>query len=105
MPSRRLTALVVTFGSCLLLFASLDSRKPAGDEPIRPREGSERVAAGLPGLLDDGFVQLPNQWRLRPAGKQIEVGNFPVNAAFIRAGSIWPFSTRAGRTTRSSSSI
>ena len=29
----------------------------------------------------DGFVQLPNQWRLRPAGTQLELGNFPVNIA------------------------
>ena len=35
----------------------------------------------LPGSNNDGFVQLPNQWRLRPAGTQLELGDFPVNIA------------------------
>jgi DNA-binding beta-propeller fold protein YncE len=29
----------------------------------------------------DGFVQLPNQWRLRPAGSQLEIGEFPAAMA------------------------
>ena len=33
----------------------------------------------LPGLGQDGLVQLPNQWKLNPAGKQTEVGDLPVN--------------------------
>lgn len=33
----------------------------------------------LPGLRADGFVQLPNQWKLNPVGRQIEVGDLPVN--------------------------
>src|SRR5262245_56575187 len=36
----------------------------------------ERV---LPGLKQDGFVQLPNQWKLNPAGKHLEIGDLPVN--------------------------
>ena len=35
----------------------------------------------LPGLRPDGSVLLPNQWSLRPAGKQVELGDFPVNIA------------------------
>lgn len=35
----------------------------------------------LPGMQRDGFVQLPNQWRLRPAGRQLELGDFPVQIA------------------------
>ena len=34
----------------------------------------------LPGLRPDGSVLLPNQWSLRPMGKQTAVGDFPVNA-------------------------
>src|SRR5262245_45128765 len=86
MRTRTLFALILTFGSCLLLFAGLDTRKPAGDEPIRPRDVASASPRVLPGLLSDGFVQLPNQWRLRPAGKQLEVGNFPVNAAIHPSG-------------------
>lgn len=35
----------------------------------------------LPGHRADGSVLLPNQWSLRPAGQQIELGDFPVNIA------------------------
>jgi len=41
------------------------------EEPIRR----------TPGPQPDGSVVLPNQWSLRPAGKQVEVGDFPVNVA------------------------
>jgi len=40
-----------------------------------------RPAADLPGQRADGSVLLPNQWSLRPAGKQIVTGDFPVNIA------------------------
>ena len=87
MRSRSLIALTFVLGTCLLVFAGLDSSKPADNEPPRPsskpRVSTPRV---LPGLLPSGFVQLPNQWRLRPAGKQIEVGNFPVNVAVHPSG-------------------
>ena len=35
----------------------------------------------LPGYRADGSMLLPNQWSLRPAGHQIELGDFPVNIA------------------------
>lgn len=35
----------------------------------------------LPGLRDNGQILLPNQWSLRPAGKQIVLGDFPVQIA------------------------
>lgn len=34
-----------------------------------------------PGPQPDGSVLLPNQWSLRPAGRQIVLGDFPVNIA------------------------
>jgi DNA-binding beta-propeller fold protein YncE len=40
----------------------------------------------LPGIQHNGMVQLPNQWRLRPAGTQLEVGDFPVNQALHPSG-------------------
>jgi DNA-binding beta-propeller fold protein YncE len=40
----------------------------------------------LPGLRPDGFVQLPNQWSLKPAGRQLELGDFPVNIALHPTG-------------------
>lgn len=39
------------------------------------------LAVDLPGYRPDGSVLLPNQWSLRPAGRQIEMGDFPVNIA------------------------
>ncbi len=35
----------------------------------------------LPGQRTDGSVLLPNQWSLRPIGRQIELGDFPINVA------------------------
>lgn len=35
----------------------------------------------LPGLQPSGDTLLPNQWSLHPAGKHMEVGDFPVNIA------------------------
>ncbi|MGD0650964.1 MAG: bifunctional YncE family protein/alkaline phosphatase family protein [Verrucomicrobiia bacterium] len=40
----------------------------------------------LPGQRPDGSVLLPNQWSLRPAGRQIEVGDFPINIALHPQG-------------------
>jgi DNA-binding beta-propeller fold protein YncE len=36
---------------------------------------------GWPGRQADGSVLLPNMWSLRPAGQQVELGDFPVNIA------------------------
>src|SRR5271169_1923752 len=32
----------------------------------------------LPGVEPDGAIRLHNTWRLMPAGKQIELGDYPV---------------------------
>ncbi len=61
------------------------------------RSGSSagpRAAAGslstevavVPGGQADGSVLLPNQWSLRPAGKQVLVGDFPVSIALHPGG-------------------
>src|SRR5258708_32228613 len=47
--------------------------RPIGPAPARPID--------VPGQMADGAVRLPNQWFLRPAGKQIVLGDFPVNIA------------------------
>ena len=87
MRSRSLVALVVGLGSCLALFAGLDTRRAPEDPPNPPvRKSDATTPRVLPGLLADGSVQLPNQWKLRPAGRQLEVGNFPVNLAVHPSG-------------------
>src|SRR6266436_697872 len=47
--------------------------RPIGPAPARPID--------VPGQMADGAVRLPNQWFLRPAGKQIVLGDFPANIA------------------------
>lgn len=54
-----------------------DHEKPVVTKPL------DRV---LPGLRKDGFVQLPNQWSLKPAGRQLELGDLPVNIAIHPTG-------------------
>jgi len=39
-----------------------------------------------PGAQPDGSMLLPNQWSLRPAGKHVELGDFPVNIAVHPGG-------------------
>ncbi len=50
---------------------------------VEPAKAKRRV---LPGIQRNGFIQLPNQWSLKPAGKQIELGDFPVNIALHPSG-------------------
>ncbi len=63
-------------GSILLLASSLVVA-------AEPEEAEETVTQPirLPGLQAAGNILLPNQWSLRPAGKQIKLGDFPVNIA------------------------
>ncbi len=42
---------------------------------------ADKLPIQLPGQRADGSVLLPNQWSLRPVGRQIELGDFPVNIA------------------------
>jgi YVTN family beta-propeller protein len=48
--------------------------------------GQSSAKLELPGLQPDGSVLLPNQWSLRPAGRQVKLGDFPVNIAVHPAG-------------------
>jgi hypothetical protein len=57
MRSRSLVALVVGLGTCLALFAGLDTRKAADEPPMPPARKAEAATPRvLPGLLADGFV-------------------------------------------------
>jgi len=40
----------------------------------------------VPGLKQDGSVLLPNLWSLLPAGRQVLLGDFPVNIAVHPGG-------------------
>jgi hypothetical protein len=59
------------------------------------RSGRRKPMSMLPGMEPGGVVRLPNQWALRPAGKQIPVGDFPVNIALHPSGR-WLAALHAG---------
>jgi DNA-binding beta-propeller fold protein YncE len=72
---------------CVALFAWTRPADPpkADDKAAEPAAAKPRDRV-LPGLRQDGFVQLPNQWRLKPAGRHLELGDFPVNVALHPTG-------------------
>src|ERR1051325_7571379 len=53
--------------------------------PLTQRGLARGVPQG-PGARSDGSVMLPNQWSLRPVGRQIALGDFPVNIAVTPDG-------------------
>jgi len=59
---------------------------PAADPKQEPTPVPPLVARVLPGLQRDGFVQLPNQWKLNPVGKQIHLGDLPSNVQIHPTG-------------------
>jgi hypothetical protein len=64
----------------LLISLSIVDRLQADDKP----HASNR--SRLPGVQGDGSVLLPNQWSLHPVGRQLELGDFPVNLALHPSG-------------------
>jgi YVTN family beta-propeller protein len=81
MPRRRPIIVLTTL---LAVFASLangyDPQVPA--TPVKPA----RRARVLPGVQAAGTILLHNQWSIRPAGKQLELGLLPVNLALHPSG-------------------
>src|SRR5260370_19116552 len=73
-----LFAVALLLGTGAILAAELDSeREPAP---------AKRPAPLLPGVQPGGSILVPNQWSMRPAGKQLVVGDFPVNLALHPTG-------------------
>lgn len=62
--------------SAIAISVLLVSPWPAGadDKPV-----ATPATKVLPGIRKDGFIQLPNQWKLNPAGRQMDVGDLPLN--------------------------
>jgi DNA-binding beta-propeller fold protein YncE len=63
------------------------------DKPAPP--AAPRRAPALPGLQPAGSVLLPNGWSLRPAGKLLPLGDFPVTLALHPSGD-WLAALHAG---------
>jgi YVTN family beta-propeller protein len=83
MRAQSLWAVGLLLVAAVGLFAfGTPAAQPDKEEP--PKAVSKPVV--LPGLRADGFVQLPNQWSLKPAGRHLEVGDLPVNIALHPTG-------------------
>jgi YVTN family beta-propeller protein len=65
----------------LLVFTGCAPTRPAPDHSTAPSAVGAASPPELPGKRPDGSVLLPNHWSLRPAGKQVELGDFPINVA------------------------
>ena len=70
--ARRSIAAAVMIGIGLAAGGLVTGREVRAEEPTPPR---------IPGPQADGSVVLPNQWSLRPVGRQLEVGDFPAAIA------------------------
>jgi DNA-binding beta-propeller fold protein YncE len=71
-----IAAALLTFACGSLAAFTLDKERASPGSPARL----------LPGVQPGGEVLLPNQWSLRPAGKNISLGDFPVNIALHPSG-------------------
>jgi YVTN family beta-propeller protein len=77
--------------ACALLLAATacapNRPAPSSQAESPTSAGPARAAAPrLPGQKPDGSVLLPNQWSLHPVGKQVELGDFPINIALHPGG-------------------
>ncbi len=72
----------IPVGMLVVLVSIVSAQKTATPHS----RGNSPLARVLPGLRPDGRVLLPSQWSLRPAGRQVEVGDFPVNIALHPSG-------------------
>src|ERR1700693_6113312 len=86
---RSIAAIVVLLSACAGLVIAVDPR----DEPAAVRPAAK--ARLLPGVQPGGAILLPNQWSLRPAGRQLTLGDFPVNLALHPTGH-WLAALHAG---------
>ncbi len=62
--------------ACLALIVG--SSSIIADDPPAKESPAPRL---LPGLKANGTMLLPNGWSLKPAGKQVALGDFPINLA------------------------
>ena len=71
-------------GSVVALAALLGAC--SASRPALTQRDLLRHAPEVPGARQDGSVLLPNQWSLRPVGRQVALGDFPINVAVAPGG-------------------
>jgi DNA-binding beta-propeller fold protein YncE len=86
---------VVAAGLLACVCGGLALALTARPDPPRPRPAPPSPARLLPGVQPGGIVRLPNQWSLRPAGRHVLLGDFPVNLALHPSGP-WVAALHAG---------
>ena len=67
--------------AALLAITACAPNRHAPEQAAAPHSTLRIPHSELPGKQPDGSVLLPNQWSLRPVGKQVELGDFPINVA------------------------
>jgi DNA-binding beta-propeller fold protein YncE len=72
--------------AALLAVTACAPTRPVPDHPATPHSAFRTPHSELPGQKPDGSVLLPNQWSLRPVGKQVELADFPINVAVHPGG-------------------
>jgi DNA-binding beta-propeller fold protein YncE len=71
--------------AALVVIAVLASAGIGQEGPGKEAKPGKPVRV-LPGAQADGAIRLHNQWAIRPAGRQLELGDFPVNTALHPSG-------------------
>src|SRR4051812_41174322 len=56
------------------------------ETPEKPPVPAALPPRVLPGVQPGGTILLPNQWSLRPAGRHLALGDFPINIALHPSG-------------------
>src|SRR5262245_10238465 len=69
---------------CTTLLASLQVTSEAPPVKfaarLRKQPPAEKLTPPvLPGIQKDGSITLPTQWSIRPVGKQLQLGDYPIN--------------------------
>src|ERR1700678_2707232 len=77
--------MLTRFCGAFLALVAVCGSPAAQREPVLPARPAS-IPRLLPGILPGGEVRLPNSWKLRPAGKQVPLGDFPVNLALHPTG-------------------
>ena len=84
LPFLLLLVASLVLNSCVLRQNSGPASPP--NQITGPDTALKVPASSRPGQLPDGSVLLPNQWALHPAGRQVELADFPVNVAVHPGG-------------------
>ena len=88
---RSVTGIFVLLGVCAALVVALGR----ADDTKQAKPPTEPPRYVLPGVQPGGDLLLPNQWSLRPVGRQLPLGDFPVNLA-LHPGGPWLAALHAG---------